>query len=745
MAKSINSRLLACTLFLPTAAVAQETVSKASVGIEEVVVTAEKRETNLQDTAVAISAFSGDALEKRGIDDMSNLQSYIPNLHVGQEQDGFKISLRGIGLQGTSSISDPGVAFYIDGFYIPRPAGGSAVFFDIARIEVLRGPQGTLYGRNATGGVVNVISNEPQSKFEGLVGASYGNRDLIEERGMINVPMGDNAAARFSVVHTEEDGYVKNLSTAPGTHDFFGTDGDLTMHGQILFDVQDDLEILLSGSYSKLNGTGIAMSYLERNIGGPPPTQVLLRTIPAEPANKLEVNNDNPAFNDTKTYSTFIRVKKTFDDVEAFLQAGKYWQNSHILQDFDGSPVSISIFNKDQDNDAASVEARLSSTGAEPLQWLIGGYYFSESTFIFRRVRLNGRTPAATIALPDFLLDESGDSSTIAGFGSATYSVADNFRITAGARYTRDKKAGTKVTRGNFGQPFPPDIPNATFPGEAVFHKANWKAGVEWDTPDGALLYANVSTGYKAGGFNITSNGAPYNPETVFAYQAGIKSNPLDGRAQINADAFHYAYDDMQLTTLTTINNAPGQFTTNATKSTIYGLELDGQIELTDELLFSASYAYVDAEFGEYYNTDPRNPTPVFNPSDPAGLGRTDLRGNKVPYVAKNTVTAGLQYGVDVGSSGSIVASINTTWHGKKFLREYNNPTIDKVGANTKTDATVTYFAEDIGLSITGYVTNIENNSEKTNIFTSPGFVGLSATTAYSKPRSYGVRVDYKF
>ena len=711
------------------------------VAIEEVIVTAEKREENLQDAAIAISAFTGNSLEARGIDDLANFQSYVPGLHVGQEQDGFKVSLRGIGLQGTSSISDPGVAFYIDNLYIPRPAGNSAIFYDINRIEVLRGPQGTLYGRNATGGVVNVISNEPESTFGGQIGATYGSRDLLEFRGTANIPLGERFASRFSVVYTEEDGYVDNVFSDSSSDDPFGTDGDFTARGQLLYDDGEDLSVLLSATYSDLDGTGVAMHFLERNIGGPPPTQALLLTLPADPTDPLTVNNDAPAHKDTQTTSAFVRVMKSFGPVDLFLQAGGLWQDSDIQQDFDGSPVDVSIFNKVQDNEAHSVEFRLSSNDGGRLEWILGAYYFSEDTVIFRRVRLNGLTPGGVINLPDFLLDESGESSTVAGFGSATYSVTDRFRITGGLRYTEDEKAGSLFNASNFGLPTRPDLVDV----ETDFSKLTWKAGLEYDFDDGTLVYANVSSGYKAGGFNITSNGAPYDEENVIAYELGLKSNPWQGRAQINVDAFYYDYDDLQLTTLAFIDGAPGQFTTNAARASIYGVEIDTQLEVTEALLATLSYAFLDAEFEEYFNTDPRDPAPVFNPGDPSGLGRTDLSGNALPYVARHTINAGLQYGFNVGSTGSVVLSVNTSWHSELFLREYNNPTIDRVGSNSKTDMTATYFLDAIGLAITGFVTNLEDNVEKNNIYVSPGFVGQSATTAYTKPRTFGIKLDYEF
>lgn len=713
-----------------------EPVTNDDAGIEEIVVTAQKRATNLQDTPVAITAFGGETLEERGIDDVANLQSYVPNLNVGAEQDGVKISLRGIGLQGTTSISDSGVAFYVDNFYVGRPAGGSAVFFDVDRIEVLRGPQGTLYGRNATGGVVNVITKAPSQNFEGQVGASYGSRDMFEVRGLINVPLTDIAAFRVSAVYTEEDGYVRNLSTNPGTKNGFGTDGDLSVRGQLLVGDKQEIEILLSGNYSKQNGTGATMRFLERNIGGPPPVQALLRTInPAIDADPLVTNNNSPAYLDIETTTGFGRLTKDFGSVEAVVQFGKMWQTSDLLQDFDGSSVDVGRFIKFQESDATSLEARLASTGSGPFSWILGGYYFNESAYILRVVELRGLTPGGGIRLPDFILDEWGSSKTIAAFGSATYSFTPELRATVGLRYTDDKKTGRKVTRGNFGQPFPVDIPNALFSGITSFDKFNWKVGLEWDAAADVLVYSSVSTGYKAGGFNISSDASPYRPENITSYELGLKSDFWDRRARVNVDAFYYDYTDMQLTTLGTFgpSNAPGQFTVNAGKSRIYGLEIDTQLKPTDGLLLSASYAYTNAKFTELSNRDPRD-----------NILRI-LDGNIVPYVAKHVINIGAQYEIEVGSAGSLTIAANHNWHSRKFLREFNHPTIDLVPANGKTDITLTYKMGESGLRVTGFVTNLENDIEKNNIYVSPGFIGSSAVASYTKPRSFGVRADWKF
>lgn len=715
------------------AAVEGSAMDDPSSGIGEIVVTANKREASLQDTPLAISAIDGGAMEDRGIDDVSNLQSYVPNLRVGQEQDGIKVTLRGIGIQGTSSITDNGVAFYQDNFYLARPAGGSAVFFDINRVEVLRGPQGTLYGRNATGGVINVISNEPTTRgFEGEVGASYGSRNLWEVRGWLNAPLGDIGAVRVSAVYTEEDGYLKNL----GGPDLYGSNGDLTVRGQLKLGDVESVELLLYGLYSKLKGSGSANQFLTRNIGGPPPVRALLATLPPLITDPLVTNIDAPAFLNVETKMAFGRLRKEFGGVEGFLQVGRMWQDTSNQQDFDGSPVDVSIFNKTQDNKSTSVEARLSSTGDGPFSWILGGYYFDEETYIFRRVRLKGLTPGGIISLPDFLLDEFGNSSTIAGFASLTYGLTDAFRVTGGIRYTEDKKDGRKITRGNFGQPFPPDLPNAMFPADVTFDKMTWKAGLEYDVTPEVFAYASVSNGYKAGGFNLTSDGRPYNPETITAYEAGIKSDLFDRTARINVDVFYYDYTDLQLTTLGVAADGvtPGQFTTNAAASTIWGIELDTQWELSPEFLFTAGYSYIDAQFDEYINRDPlAGPGPAL-----------DLSGNRLPFVSKHTINLGLRYETTLGS-GTLTLAANTNFHSDFFLREFNDYNIDRVKANTKTDLTATYRLDNAGLRFTAYVTNLEDNVERNNIYLTPGFIGVSPTTAYTKPRTVGVRVDWRF
>lgn len=737
-------RYLAFAVIASFAAGAEE-ANKKSNELEVIEVTAQKKITSIQDTPIAITAFNGERFQQRGIDDLANLQAYVPALHVGQEQDGFKISLRGIGLQGTSSISDSGVAFYIDDHYVARPAGGSAVLYDVARVEVLKGPQGTLYGRNATGGVVNVISNKPVNYFESTVGISYGTRNHNELRSMVNIPVSEWVSTRFSAVYTREEGYVKNLYSNGAGDDYFGSDGDLTLRGQAMIDSGDTWQLLLSATHSELKGTGVNMVYLERNPGGPPPARALVATIGEDPTDPLIANNDANAFNNTETTSAFARLTKQINTLNLFVQAGYSDQSTRLQQDFDGSPVDISIFNKDQDSEAHSLELRLASDTVDTFSWILGGYHFEEDTFIFRRVRLNGLAGPNAISLPDFLLDESGVSETFAAFGTATYSITDDVRLLLGLRHTQDEKSGIKVTRGNFGAPFPPDIPNDLYAGIAKFSKNTWNLGAEWDASKDVFVYGSASTGYKAGGFNLTSNGLPYEPETIKAYEFGIKSDLLNRKARVNLETFYYDYTDLQLTTLTTVNNAPGQFTTNAAQSMIYGIEIDSQFKISPDLLLTATFSHINAEFDELYSTDTRDPNPAVNPSDPAGLGRTDLSGNAIPYVPENSLLLGMDYQTDLSNGGEIQLSINLLWQDDMYLREFNHPDIDKVDAYTRTDATFSYLFPNDDLSLTLFVTNLENDVQKTNVYVSPGFLGLSATTAYSKPRTAGIRVDYRF
>lgn len=738
--KAIGGKLGLCaaTVFFPIDAPLAQNDDAAGGGLalEEVLVTAQKRSTNLQETPAAISAFTGDALATRGIDDATSMQSYVPNLHVGQEQDGFRIALRGVGTQGTSSVNDPGVAFHIDGLYYPRPSSASSLFFDVDRVEVLRGPQGTLYGRNATGGAINVISKRPSSELEAQLGASIGSDEFYEMRGVLNVPLSDSISTRLSVIRSEDEGYHENLSTAPEVSKaFFGSDGDWAARGQVLFDPSDRFELLLSVSYSELNGTGIPMTYLRPFSSPIPPVRALYQLAPAEPPERLETYNDNRSFNDTETLAVAPTMTVSFDGLDVVLVAGQIEQDTHIVQDFDGSNQPVSQFEKVQSNTARSVEVRLVSSGSGPLEWLFGGFYFEEETDIFRGVQLNG----VAGPLPVFDLREDSKNSAVAAFGSVSYALTDTFTITAGGRYTEDEKRGSKRTLSNLGQPLPPDVIDQ----QAKFSDPSWKLGFDWFVADEVMLYASASTGYKSGGFNITSNGTLYEPETVLAYEAGVKSKLLDGRMQLNGTAFFYAYEDMQLNTLTTINNAPGQLTTNAGESEIYGIELESRLQATQALLLFASYSYLSAEFIRYTNSDPVFPQ----------KGLQDLQGRRVPFAPENTASFGAEYTIQLGSGARIIPSINFGWHDELYMREYNE-SIDEQESATRTDVSVKYTSAGSRFSATAYATNLEDEAELANIYIGAGFLGTpqaagppvpTPTAQYKRGRMYGLRLDYSF
>ncbi|GEM_PF-6066641 len=292
---------------------------------------------------------------------------------------------------------------------------------------------------------------------------------------------------------------------------------------------------------------------------------------------------------------------------------------------------------------------------------------------------------------------------------------------------------------------FPLYIPNDIYSGDASFSETTWRLGAEWSPSSDILVYTSASTGYKAGGFNLTSNVLPYDAKQLMVYEFGVKSEWLDKRLRINLDSFYYDYEDMQLTTLTTVNNAPGQFTSNAARSTIQGFEIDSRYIVDANWKLFFNYTLTDAEFDELFSTDTRDPAPVFNEQDPAGLGRTDLAGNKIPFVPQSSVQTGIEFGTEVSNGGYITAALNFLWQDDMYLREFNHPEIDKVEAYTRTDATVTYAFPGDALTLTAFVTNIEDDTQKTNVYVSPGFLGFSATSAYSRPRTIGLKLDYQW
>ena len=480
-------RLLATTalplMLLSQAAHAQtadqgdtEEAAEERGGLNVITVTAQRREESLQDAAIPINAASGEDLARAGVVDATQLNKVAPALYV-PEAGGANVGyfIRGVGNFANNGYTNPAVAFNLDGVYIGRPSSTVASFLDVNRVEILKGPQGTLYGRNATGGAVNVIPNAPRlGMVEGSVSAQYGNYDALEFTGMLNLPVGDNVAARISGAYAERDGYYSD-----GT----GAAEDLALRGQLLFEISPDVDLRISGDYSTQKGTGPGLNidgvytFAPFTPGATVPNWQFI-AAPAdvrEPFTGLHAPQTLAFIAGNATaaplYSPVVGYARPFRDDEywgvnaelnvdlggADLVIIPAYRRSELDNQFNGAPFRAAI-NQDV-AEQFSIEARLSGD-AGPLEWLVGAYYFDEKV-----EGLNSYNQFATVSFQDF----ATDTESLAIFARGSFSVTDDLRLVGGIRYTDESRSidalsiattGVCLIEPVAGPPSCPQVPN---------------------------------------------------------------------------------------------------------------------------------------------------------------------------------------------------------------------------------------------------------------------------------------------
>jgi len=713
----LATALLAAGLISLHPVLAQEAVAPAgadaaaSTQLQEVVVTAQKRAQSVSKTPLSLSVVTGDDLKSKGVSSAANLTEVMPNVQIGKgNAGGMELSIRGIGSSDNTERGDPAAAFHIDGIYIGRSQGAGASFFDLERVEVLRGPQGTLYGRNANAGAVNVITRKPSAVFEGAVNAevgSYGNRKVD---AMLNVPVNDMLALRAVVSKQRHRGYS---DTANGSNNFSSDRDDQNdtaarLHGLLKFSPQTSL--LLSADVSRDKSHG--MTQFELSGTGQPPAS---RTLNPE----VEGRHNN------RSGGVSAEFKTNLGPADLTYLYGHRSSARDEDDSLGSAPNLHSTYNGAFKQD--SHELRLSSAGASDLQWLAGLYAFTETgsnlDFSVFLPAVAGNGP-----LIRFLQDPA-KSNTTAAFGQATYTVLPGLRGTLGLRYTRDEKSRLGQTYGGNGQP----IGNVGNNAAATWNKGTYKVGVEYDLTPRHMLYTTLSTGYKAGGFNDgnsvvgDANYNPdlyYKPESITSLEAGLKGRYFGNRLQLSLAAFYYDYKDLQLPAA--INTQ--LVTTNAGKARVTGLEAEGRWAVSEAGRLNFAIGLLDAHYTRY-NT-------------PNG---EDYSGKKLDRAPDMTLNLGYTHTWVLPNDAALSAYLGSRYSSAYVLTDRGLPTVAatqfKQDAFSKSDLTLTYTAPSDQWYVQGFVKNIENKSTMTALFTVNG----ANYTYLSEPRTVGVRAGVKF
>ncbi len=670
--------LLMGTAGLPHAAWAQAApAAQASPpALAEVVVTAERREQSLQRAAVAVTAVSGQELAKRDIVNMDQLTQAVPALQAQQGTGPYtSVIVRGITTAVVNVFGDPSVAVNMDGVYLARPTSLHGLFYDLDRVEVLKGPQGTLYGRNATGGAVNLVSREPTDRLGGDFSAEYGNYNEFVTSGDLNVPLSRVLAARLAFQTVRHDGYFSD-----GT----GDEDQQAVRFSLRADPSENLKILLRADYAHgsdrgqgataycsaaspapVNALGALCPATGGFYGPTPWTSIVTQSHALTPAGLIPL--PDTAFNKGDHWGVSNETDwKVLGGTLTFIPAFRSDDVDYL------SPVAGGMIREIEHSHQTSAELRFASSEARPLRYILGGYLFNGATSgngIYD-AQAAGVNPVQTLGVSDF---------TYALFGQATWAVTDRLRLVGGFRYTYErKKTDSNNTIYTYFTPqAAPLVPLTAFPllsfstvGARSWDQTNWKAGFEFDLAPKSLLYANVSTGFKAGGFffnPIPGGTDTYDPEKVTAYTAGLKNRFLNDRLQLNLEAFDMEYTGQQIATLLFAQLGPALIpyfpNQNAGKARIRGGEVEGQFLATPNTLLSADVQYIDATYKSlvYQSGVPAPVCPsTFVPPPNGPVFSIDCSGRPELMTPKWTINLGAEQTFPLPNGGDLVLGVNT-------------------------------------------------------------------------------------
>ena len=701
--------------------------------LEEVQVTAQRREQSLQDVPISISAFNGDKLDDLGINNLDDLVAISPGLSTGGGRGNSSFFLRGVGTR----TSDPGdtasVATYIDGVYMVSPLNGSFAFPNIDRIEVIKGPQGTLFGQSATGGLIHVITKEPSFDPAGSVLVRYGNYDTLDFRGYISGGLTDSLAGDLSA-------YVYDQAEGFGTNTVNGNDvnhrREWQLRGKLLWEASDDTSFTLTATYGESeNDFGI------RKIA--PGTVGILGTV-AEPG-RYDIQHGNEDDQDRENYGTSLRIKHSFGDVELVSTTAYNFTSVERLFDQDGTPIPFVDAFLREESESWQQELLLNGS-SERLNWTAGATYFYDES---------GAYPVTIVPPP---LQGSGqriertsyqDLESLAVFGQLTYSLLDELRLTLGFRNTWDERELNFLDQIVLADGVDPRVSPANSVAATLregsadesWSEPTYRIALDYDLNDDTLLYGSFSRGYKTGAFtaiNIAPAGeAPsiVDPEILDALELGFKWTSSSNRLRINGSAFYYEYDDMHLLRVFTGGAEPY----NAAAAEMTGLELDTSWVATKNLTFTAAISILDSEFTDFPDADVYIDNPAFPGPPPAGLTpralvTRDLKGSTTLNAPEFTASLGATYSHAI-SVGTIDASalfyyndgFNASVGGEIVQDSFHNLNL-RAGLNS-----------DSGWGISAYVNNA-TDEERITTATISSFGDL---VTFAPPRTYGVEFSY--
>ena len=693
-------------------------------GLQDIVVTAQRRSENLQRVPIAIDVASGTELAARGIVSTTQLAIVSPGLNINETAGSFQPSLRGIGT--SSTVSENPVALFIDGVYIPQQRDGVRELEDIEQIAVLKGPQGTLFGRNATAGVIQITTKAPSFYFGGEVHAGLDDYLTARVGGYVTGALSSNVAASLSAnVVAQGNGYGRNYTTGSDTYQVLH---DASVRGKLLFRLGDTTEATLAGDYSDSKRlTAHLIPVPGTQLGFPNPyTTTPLTSV---------YDTYEGAGGYTAVHGGGVSLTVSHETGSIKLVSIIAYRDITSNYQFDAIPVPQQlqvVQSTDSPSRSFSQEFQLLSNQHGRFDWTAGLYYFNYD---------NGATPI-TRDLGGFLISPVThvaqtltyaieNTEAVAPFGQFTWEFLPDTHLTGGARYTYERRkltdarvlaidtTGATVSTTNYG-------------GRTDFSDPTFRAALDHRFSNAILVYASFNTGFKSGGFNSVSPAtAPYKPEKLKAYEAGIKSELFDRKLRLNAAGFYYDYTNLQViqfvNTIQTVTNGP--------KAELYGLDVDFEARPIDAFRLSGGFEVLHSRFVSY-------PGAIFGVLGPAGVGAKlvpgDATGNRLPQAQNFSGTLAGDYHYAL-PAGSLDFNVTANYNGD-FYFQADNAVRQAPYTIVNTSAAWTLPGERVSLKIWGR--NLADARPKTAVIeTAVGFEAVFTDA----PRTFGGTVAYKF
>lgn len=733
--------------------------------LEDIVVTAQKRETRLQDTPIAISAITDEALIARSASDTSVIASMAPNVQfqgaapLSGGSFNATVFIRGVGQNDASVFNDPGVGVYLDGVYLGRTTGAVLDLADIERVEVLRGPQGTLFGKNAVGGAVSIISKQPTNTFEASVTGTVGNFDRTDVNGVISGPIvGDTVLGRLSVGYFRRDGYVRRLTddTFLGDKNAFGARGSVSIRPS------DALTIDLAADYTRVRQNSAALTLLSVSPTGAPFLNVFNSAVaPNLPivapngvrslngswvtGNPFTTYQSGPNVNDLDQYGFTGTVNLEVSDNLSLRSITAYRDlQSTFGRDGDNTPYDFRHTLDDIDQNQFSQELQLiGSLWDERLEFVVGGYYFSERAIDDAVITLAsgvysaaGPAPRNNLAL-DLVFQQYNDirSKSYAGFANATFHITDTLSTTLGLRYTRERKTLYSFERRYASGTFIVDPAvlrtlYGRYPLQRTWDDWSPRIGLEYKPAQDVMLYASVSKGFKSGSFNGRATGSsadvkPFNPEKVWNYEAGVKSQLFNRRLTLNLTAFRMDYSDIQVT----VNRTPDNFVANAAAARLQGVELEFRATPARGLSFDGSVGYLDAKYTDVGGT---------------GLVLPITRASQLVRAPEWTTNLGAQYDHTFGDDGKLSLRGDLSYVSRQYYDAANTSLISQPGY-TLLSARIAYTLPNGNVTFALFGANLGDKRYLISGNAASAAFGNITEGTYGRPREYGLSVTARF